>query len=98
MIFMPLLLIESKLTLVESRSTGKKTISQYLAKYLSKSFHLRNLYQQHGLNNKNKTYRFFKNLYQYEEKEAILKNSSKFDALTNQHLAPNQHLFRRPAN
>ncbi|CAH1760035.1 1603_t:CDS:2 [Entrophospora sp. SA101] len=84
--------------LVESRSTGRKTISQYLAKYLSKSFHLRNLYQQHGLNNKNKTYRFFKNLYAYEEHKATVANGSKRDFLTGKHLAPNQHLFRKPDN
>ncbi|KLL04174.1 MAG: hypothetical protein MRECE_2c051 [Mycoplasmataceae bacterium CE_OT135] len=83
---------------VESRSTGRKTISQYLAKYLSKSFHLRNLYQQHGLNSKNKTYRFFKNLYAYEERKATVYNGSKRDFLTGKHLAPNQHLFRRPDN
>ena len=83
---------------VESRSTGRKTISQYLAKYLSKSFHLRNLYQQHGLTAKHKTYRFFKNLYEYETREVIFKNNSKFDAQTNQYLAPNQHIFRRKNN
>ncbi|RHZ36592.1 rolling circle replication-associated protein [endosymbiont GvMRE of Glomus versiforme] len=83
---------------VESRSTGRRTISQYLAKYLSKSFHLRNLYQQHGLTAKHKTYRFFKNLYEYEEKEAIFKNGSKLDALTGQYLSPNQHLFRKKDN
>src|SRR6185369_16119332 len=43
-------------------------------------------------------YRFFKNLYQYQEKEAIIKNNSKLDALTNQYLAPNQHLFKRQDN
>jgi hypothetical protein len=83
---------------VESRSTGRKTISQYLAKYLSKSFHLRNLYQQHGLTIKHKTYRFFKNLYQYEQREAILINGSKYDQATGQYLAPNQHIFRRQDN
>lgn len=83
---------------VESRSTGRKTISQYLAKYLSKSFHLRNLYQQHGLHAKNKTYRFFKNLYQYETRQATVDSGSKRDFLTGKHLAPNQHLFRRQDN
>jgi hypothetical protein len=81
---------------VESRSTGRKTISQYLAKYLSKSFHLRNLYQAHGLQAKNKTYRFFKNLYAYEERKATLFNGSKRDLLTDRYLAPNQKLFRKP--
>ena len=83
---------------VESRSTGRKTISQYLAKYLSKSFHLRNLYQQHGLTNQHKTYRFFKNLYQYEERKALVDNGSKHDFLTGKYLAPNQHVFRKPDN
>lgn len=80
---------------VESRSTGRKTISQYLAKYLSKSFHLRTLYQQHGLTAKHKTYRFFKNLYQYETREVLVRNGAKHDQLTGQYLAPNQHIFRR---
>lgn len=83
---------------VESRSTGRKTISQYLAKYLSKSFHLRNLYHQHGLTARHKTYRFFKNLYEYEERKALVHNGSKLDFLTNQQLAPNQHLFRKLDN
>jgi hypothetical protein len=83
---------------VESRSTGRKTISQYLAKYLSKSFHLRQIYQQHGLTSQHKTYRFFKNLYSYEQREAILKNNSKFDQLTGQYLPRNQHIFRRSDN
>ena len=52
---------------VESRSPGHKTISSYLAKYLSKSFHLRNLYKDHGLKENHKAYRFFKNLYEYEQ-------------------------------
>ncbi|CAH1760110.1 8919_t:CDS:2 [Entrophospora sp. SA101] len=83
---------------VESRSTGRKTISQYLAKYLSKSFHLRNLYQAHGLHNKNKTYRFFKNLYEYQERKATVSNGSKQDFLTGRYLAPNQHIFKRQDN
>jgi hypothetical protein len=65
---------------------------------LSKSFHLRKLYQAHGLHDKNKTYRFFKNLYDYETREALLANGSKIDALTGKFLAPNQHLFRRADN
>jgi len=80
---------------VESRSPGYKTISNYLAKYLSKSFHLRSLYTQHGLKNNHKTYRFFKNLYQHEQKEAILQNQQRLDALTGQHLPKNQKIFRK---
>jgi len=83
---------------VESRSTGRRTISQYLAKYLSKSFHLRQLYTEHGLTAKHKTYRFFKNLYAYQSREVLIKNRSKLDVLTGQHLAPNQHIFRRQDN
>jgi hypothetical protein len=83
---------------VEARSTGRRNISQYLAKYLSKSFHLRQLYQAHGLTPKHKTYRFFKHLYTYETKEILIKGQSKFDAQTNQFLAPNQHIFRRENN
>lgn len=79
---------------VESRSPGEKTISKYLAKYLSKSFHLRKLYQDHGLNEYSKTYSFFKNLYSYEEREAFLVNNSKIDAKTGQFLAKNQKIFR----
>ena len=77
------------------RSTGRRTISQYLAKYLSKSFHLRNLYQQHGLTAKHKTYRFFKNLYEYDQKPALLITKHKLDAETGQHLPKNQKVFRR---
>src|SRR3954467_4294602 len=80
---------------VESRSTGRKTISQYLAKYLSKSFHLRHLYYQHGLTAQHKTYRFFKNLYSYQEKAASVVNGSKIQALSGEYLPPNQHLFKR---
>ncbi|CAG8845540.1 16697_t:CDS:2, partial [Gigaspora margarita] len=46
----------------------------------------------------NKAYRFFKNLYEYEEREAVLVGKSKFDKETNQRLNGNQHLFRRPDN
>jgi hypothetical protein len=69
-----------------------------LAKYLSKSFHLRNLYQQHGLTAKHKTYRFFKNLYEYEERKAIVLNGSKRDFFIGKCLPPNQHFFRKPDN
>ena len=79
---------------VESRSPGYKTISQYLAKYLSKSFHLRSLYQKHGLKDKKRTYRFFLNLYDYEQKPAFLIGKHKLDAQTGQHLARNQRIFR----
>ena len=79
---------------VESRSPGNKSISQYLAKYLSKSFHLRKLYQEHGLTDYSRTYSFFKNLYSYEQLEALLANSSKIDAITYQYLPKNQKVFR----
>jgi len=79
---------------VESCSPGYKTISNYLAKYLSKSFHLRSLYAQHGLTDKKRTYRFYLNLYQYDQKPALLISNHKLDAATGQHLARNQHIFR----
>jgi hypothetical protein len=65
-----------------------------LAKYLSKSFHLRHLYVQHGLKDNHKTYRFFKNLYEYEQKPALLITKHKLDTETGQHLAKNQKIFR----
>ncbi|CAI2198617.1 13790_t:CDS:1, partial [Funneliformis geosporum] len=79
----------------ESRSPGYKTISNYLAKYLSKSFHLRSLYAQHGLKDNHKTYRFFKHLYQYEQRTAQLIGQQRLDTLTGQHLAKNQKVFRK---
>ena len=79
---------------VESRSPGQKTISSYLAKYLSKSFHLRNLYTQHGLKNNHKTYRFYLNLYDYDQKPVLLISKHKLDAETGQHLPKNQKIFR----
>jgi hypothetical protein len=83
---------------VESRSPGKKTLGQYLAKYLAKSFHLRSLYQQHGFKEHNKAYRFFKNLYEYDEKAAVLIGQGKFAKASGQRLNGNQHLFRRADN
>jgi len=79
---------------VESRSPSYKTISNYLAKYLAKSFHLRSLYQEHGFQTHNKAYHFFKNLYQYEQKTALLISKHKLDAETGQHLPKNQKIFR----
>lgn len=79
---------------VNSQSPGEQSISQYLAKYLSKSFHLRQLYAKHGLKEHNKSYRFFKNLYEYETRQALLNGKSKLDALTNQYLNHQQQVFR----
>ena len=79
---------------VNSQSPGEQSISHYLAKYLSKSFHLRQLYQEHGLKEHNKSYRFFKNLYQYETREVSLVGKSKLDKLTSQYLPKNQTVFR----
>ena len=79
---------------MESRSPGYKTISNYLAKYLAKSFHLRSLYTQHGFQTHSKAYHFFKNLYQYEQKPALLIGRHKLDAQTGQHLPKNQKVFR----
>ena len=79
---------------VESRSPGYKTISSYLAKYLSKSFHLRSLYAEHGFQKHSKAYHFFKNLYDYDQKPALLIGRHKLDALTGLHLPKNQKIFR----
>jgi hypothetical protein len=65
-----------------------------LAKYLSKSFHLRSLYAQHGLKDNHKTYRFFKNLYQYEIHPVLLITKHRLAAATGQHLPKNQKVFR----
>jgi hypothetical protein len=37
-------------------------------------------------------------LYEYETREVLIRNNSKFDQLTSQYLAPNQHVFRRSDN
>jgi hypothetical protein len=37
-------------------------------------------------------------LYNYEEREALIRNGSKLDTLTDKYLARNQHLFRRQDN
>ena len=79
---------------MESRSPGYKTISNYLAKYLSKSFHLRSLYAQHGLKDKKRTYRFYLNLYDYETHSALLIAKHRLDAQTGHHLPKNQKVFR----
>ncbi|CAI2192154.1 7883_t:CDS:2, partial [Funneliformis geosporum] len=64
------------------------------SKYLAKSFHLRSLYTQHGFQAHNKAYRFFKNLYQYDQKPALLISKHKLDAQSGQHLPKNQKIFR----
>ena len=79
---------------VESRSPGYKTISNYLTKYLAKSFHLRKLYQENGFQTHSKAYHFFKNLYDYEQKPALLIGKHKLDAESGQHLPKNQKVFR----
>ena len=78
---------------VESRSPGVKTISNYLAKYLAKSFHLRSLYQEHGFETHSKAYHFFKNLYDYDQKPVLLLGKHKLD-LTTGHSLKNQKVFR----
>src|SRR5688572_7822610 len=66
-----------------------------MGKYMAKSFHLRSLYQEHGLADHHRTYRFYQNLYQYEEKEVLLDGNSKLDAHTKKFLNGNQHVFQR---
>jgi hypothetical protein len=45
-----------------------------------------------------KTYRFFKNLYEYEEQKAIITGKSKVDKLTGKCLNGNQRIFRKSDN
>ncbi|CAG8699751.1 3569_t:CDS:2, partial [Ambispora gerdemannii] len=52
------------------------------------------LYAEHGLKDKKRTYRFYLNLYDYQQKPALLIGNHKLDATTGQHLARNQHIFR----
>ncbi|MCE8163085.1 MAG: hypothetical protein I3274_02605 [Candidatus Moeniiplasma glomeromycotorum] len=80
---------------MQSKSPGQQTISTYLAKYLSKSFHLRSLYQQHGLTEKRQAYRFFRHLYEYEELPVLLAGKSKLDQRSGQLLNGRQKVFRR---
>ncbi|CAG8473007.1 2999_t:CDS:2 [Ambispora gerdemannii] len=49
---------------------------------------------RHGLKENCRTYRFFMNLYDYDQKPALLIGNHKLDAQTGQHLARNQHIFR----
>ena len=65
-----------------------------MAKYLSKSFHLRSLYAQHGLKDKNRAYHFYLNLYDYEQRQVSLNGKSKFDQLTGTKLNGHQTIFR----
>src|ERR1043166_8343967 len=76
------------------RSLKGQSRKAYLAKYISKSFHHRQLYREHGLKEHHKTYSFFKNLYEYEQREALLIGKSKLDAQTKQFLPKNQKIFR----
>jgi hypothetical protein len=66
-----------------------------LAKYLAKSFHLRKIYREHGLEGKRRTYRFFLNLYEYEERTAVVQGRTRLDQLTGQSLNSQQTVFRR---
>lgn len=82
----------------ESRLMTKTTAKKYVAKYISKSFHLRDLYAQHGLQESSKTYTFFRNLYDYDEREALITGKSKIDQQSGVFLPPNQKVFRRTDN
>src|SRR5687768_16192734 len=66
-----------------------------MGKYMAKSFHLRSLYQEHGLADHHRIYRLYENLYQYEEKELLLVGKSKIDKEIGHYLNGNQHVFRR---
>jgi hypothetical protein len=65
-----------------------------MAKYLAKSFHLRNLYRQHGLTDRQRAYHFYQNLYEYEQRPVKLARKSKIDQLTGQKLNSQQTIFR----
>ena len=79
---------------VESRNLDKRAAGKYMAKYMAKSFHLRTLYQEHGLTDQQRTYHFFHNLYQYQPRPVKLVGKSKIDQLTNQKLNSQQTVFR----
>jgi len=55
---------------------------------------LRSLYAEHGLKDKKRTYRFYLNLYNYDQKPVLLIGRHKLDAHTGQHLPKNQKIFR----
>jgi len=80
---------------VESRSLNKRAAGQYLAKYLSKSFHLRSLYAEHGLKDNHRAYHFYLNLYDYEPRTVSLVGKRKFDQLSGAKLNGNQTIFRQ---
>jgi len=65
-----------------------------MAKYLAKSFHLRNLYREHGLTDRQRAYHFYQNLYDYEQRPVKLVGKSKIDQLTGQKLNGKQIIFR----
>jgi hypothetical protein len=55
---------------------------------------LRSLYQEHGLTDNCRSYRFYLNLYDYEERAVRLVDQSRFDQSTGQSLPPHQKIFR----
>jgi len=61
---------------------------------MAKSFHLRNLYQEHGIKERTHAYRFFLNLYDYEEREAVIVGKTKTDKLSGEYLNNQQKVFR----
>jgi hypothetical protein len=61
---------------------------------LSKSFHLRSIYAQHGLKDNHRAYHFYLNLYDYEQRNALLNGKSKIDQLTGAKLNGHQKIFR----
>jgi len=65
-----------------------------MAKYLAKSFHLRNLYREHGLTDHQRAYHFYQNLYDYQQRTVKLVGKSKIDQLTGQKLNGKQTIFR----
>jgi hypothetical protein len=65
---------------------------------LAKSFHLRELYREHGFQERNKTYRFFLNLYEYDDRPIFIINNKRYDAISGELIANNQHLFKTANN
>lgn len=56
---------------------------------------MRSLYVQHGLAENHKVYRFFKNLYEYDEHSVIFQDGKRYDALTNQLISNHQRIFKK---
>ncbi|CAG8447693.1 11326_t:CDS:2 [Racocetra fulgida] len=83
--------------LIENPRTPQKIFNDQEAEPSKVHIHrIKDNVQQHAIATQNhKTYRFFKNLYDYEQKPVLLIGKHKLDAATGQHLPKNQQIFRR---